>query len=84
MNSTYVAKVVSVSAGEDDLGGRINLKRDVIISASVNLVLVLLVVAENSKGNPGSGGAGHFPPHAPRAAFFQLILSFSYFITLEL
>ena len=32
-----VALVILGSAGEDDLGGRINLKRDVIISASVDL-----------------------------------------------
>ena len=73
VNSTYVAKVVSVSAGEDDLGGRINLKRDVIIGAGVQLVL--LVIAENSKGNPGSGGAGHFPPAALSTLFRSFLIS---------
>ena len=57
----YVAQVVSGSGGEDDLGGRIHFERDGIIGAGVDLV-----VAENSEGNPGSSGVGHFPP----AAFF--------------
>ena len=59
INSTYVALGISGSAGEDYLGGRIHLKRDIIGA------VVELIVTEDSEGNPRSGGVGHFTPVWP-------------------
>ena len=59
---THVAEVVFGSGAEDDLGGRVDLKGDVIISNVIDLV----VVAENSKGNPRSRSTRHFSPALPK------------------